>query len=544
MDIIVEITGAGGATNLQALTDVDTSGATSGQVLTYNGTRWVPTAAAGVTTLAALDDTNVAGIQDGEYLVWNATTARFEAGTAPGGSWGSITGTLSAQTDLQTALDAKANTVHSHVKADITDFNDADYATAAQGALAATAVQPGANVSSLVNDAGYITSIPSSALNDLTDVDTVTVAPLTGQVLKFNGTQWVPGNDDTSSGGGGSISELNDLNNVNVGTATLGDFLYYNGTTWLDKAIIKADITDFNESDYATSAQGLLANTAVQPGANVSSLVNDAGYLTTINLNTASDVTITSPTAGQVLKYNGTTWVDGSVDYSELTGVPTSFTPAAHTHSTVDITDLSSYTGLDVRYYTETEVNTLLSNKADTVHTHVKADITDFSDADYATAAQGALAVSALQNLVEDTTPQLGGNLDTNGFSIINNVAVNINGEKLYSVTASTTSATPVNAVSIPLTLGKRITFSLQGSATDSATGDTFGFLLSGCARNHAGTSALAGGTVLTEFKDVGATTWTITAIANDTTDNLEIQITGEAAHNLSWGFVLRTVEI
>lgn len=37
---------------------------------------------------------------------------------------------------------------------------------------------------------------------------------------------------------------------------------------------------------------------------------------------------------------------------------------------------------------------------------------------DYATAAQGTLADSALQDIVDDTTPQLGGNLDTNGNSV------------------------------------------------------------------------------------------------------------------------------
>jgi hypothetical protein len=37
-------------------------------------------------------------------------------------SWGGISGTLSNQTDLQNALNAKANTSHTHVKADITDF--------------------------------------------------------------------------------------------------------------------------------------------------------------------------------------------------------------------------------------------------------------------------------------------------------------------------------------------------------------------------------------------------------------------------------------
>jgi hypothetical protein len=37
-----------------------------------------------------------------------------EDGSSSGSAWGGITGTLSAQTDLQTALDAKAATSHNH----------------------------------------------------------------------------------------------------------------------------------------------------------------------------------------------------------------------------------------------------------------------------------------------------------------------------------------------------------------------------------------------------------------------------------------------
>jgi hypothetical protein len=46
---------------------------------------------------------------------------------------------------------------------------------------------------------------------------------------------------------------------------------------------------------------------------------------------------------------------------------------------------------------------------------------------DYATAVQGATADSALQDVVSDTTPQLGGNLDVNGNSIVSVSAGNIN---------------------------------------------------------------------------------------------------------------------
>lgn len=98
------------------ITNVVLTAPTNGQVLKYNGTNWV-------------NDTD-----------------------ATGGSptWGSITGTLSSQTDLQTALNGKANTSHTHAATDITSgtFADARVAQsnvtqhqAALGTEAATASQ-------------------------------------------------------------------------------------------------------------------------------------------------------------------------------------------------------------------------------------------------------------------------------------------------------------------------------------------------------------------------------------------------------------------
>lgn len=52
----------------------------------------------------------------------NADTITINAASGGGGSgvWGAITGTLSNQTDLQTALNGKANTSHTHAAADVT----------------------------------------------------------------------------------------------------------------------------------------------------------------------------------------------------------------------------------------------------------------------------------------------------------------------------------------------------------------------------------------------------------------------------------------
>lgn len=50
--------------------------------------------------------------------------------------------------------------------------------------------------------------------------------------------------------------------------------------------------------------------------------------------------------------------------WDNLSGKPSTFPPSTHNH--------------DDRYYTETEINTKLAGKANSLHTHKKADITDF----------------------------------------------------------------------------------------------------------------------------------------------------------------------
>ena len=47
---------------------------------------------------------------------------------------------------------------------------------------------------------------------------------------------------------------------------------------------------------------------------NVSAFTNDAGYLTTVALNDLSDVVITTPSANQVISYNGINWVNSSTN--------------------------------------------------------------------------------------------------------------------------------------------------------------------------------------------------------------------------------------
>jgi hypothetical protein len=81
--------------------------------------------------------------------------------------------------------------------------SEAGLATSAQGALADSATQPGDNVSTLTNNAGYLTTIDltGESIDELSDVDTSTVAPTEGQALLWDSTdgEWQPGDVASST---------------------------------------------------------------------------------------------------------------------------------------------------------------------------------------------------------------------------------------------------------------------------------------------------------------------------------------------------------
>lgn len=78
------------------------------------------------------------------------------AGGGGGGTWGSITGTLSAQADLNSALGGKAATSHTHTAANVTDFSEA-VDDRVNGLLVA-----GTNVTLAYNDTANTLTINSS----------------------------------------------------------------------------------------------------------------------------------------------------------------------------------------------------------------------------------------------------------------------------------------------------------------------------------------------------------------------------------------------
>ena len=208
-----------------------------------------------------------------------------------GTSWGSITGTLSNQEDLQEALNDKANasaveiiaenvdTINNTINSfgDIVTYDASAFATSEQGELADTALQPGDNISELVNDAEYATTSElSEGLSEKQD----------------------------------TISDLDTIRND-----------AQNGASAYSTIQSYGDIVTYDADNFATSAQGSLADTALQPNDNISELNNDAGYITSsaiptnyVTTDTAQSVTgtknftqinnVNNNTYGNIIIYN------------------------------------------------------------------------------------------------------------------------------------------------------------------------------------------------------------------------------------------------
>lgn len=149
---------------------------------------------------------------------------------------------------------------------------------------------------------------------------------------------------DNLKGSGGGSSTLSGLSDVSLSSPTSGDALVYNGSTWENETL----------ADVATSGSYAdLSNTPSIP-TKVSDLNNDSGFTATswnqiqqsgtkiaeidINgtttdvyaptgggassLSGLSDVTLTTPSNNQILRYNGSKWVN---DGERISGV----TPSA-----------------------------------------------------------------------------------------------------------------------------------------------------------------------------------------------------------------------
>ena len=371
---VLDESGGGGATIINGLNDVDTSTVppTDGQALVWDNTagQWEPGTVAGgggATTIDGLTDVDTTTVAptDGQALVWDNSNSQWEPGNVASNIEWNLTangttdyifagpGFAGTETDptiyvvrgqtykFTNAMGAHPFQIQSTQGTSGTVYNNGITNNGVSNGTLAWEVRMDApsilyyQCTSHALMAGTIYVLDegsgggATTIDGLTDVDTTSVAPTNGQVLVWDNTagQWEPGS--IPPGGATTIDALNDVDTSTV-APTDGQALVWDnansqwepgtvaGSNAVDSVnsqtgVVVLDADDIDDTSttnkFATAAQLTNADNAVQPTDSVSTL---------------NDVNTSGVSNGDVLSYNGTSWV------------PTSAPPANISSSSID----------------------------------------------------------------------------------------------------------------------------------------------------------------------------------------------------------------
>lgn len=151
----------------------------------------------------------------------------------------------------------------------------------------------------------------SVAIDDLTDV--VASSPSVGQVLQFDGSNWVPAS--VSGASPTSIDDLTDVDTTSAAPAT-GDALLWNNVSsnWEPGAVLQ----ELSVTDGASTFSVLPGtNLSLQAGTGLSATYNTVAkrvtYAIDAELGDLNGTGIVSPVVGDILYHSGTVWENSNL---------------------------------------------------------------------------------------------------------------------------------------------------------------------------------------------------------------------------------------
>ena len=323
------------------------------------------------------------------------------------------------------------------------------------------------SISTAKLDTGLQTQIGRILVTDDDD------SPTNGQILQYNTTdsEWkyadLPGSTVVTLGDVDSAALAD--NALLVYNSTAGEFQFESGATLRSTLGVDAAGTDnstdisissatsydyitlssgqvltINQVNLGTDVTGTLPVAHGGTGGTTASAARTALGLGTISTQDSDDVTITG---GNISGIVDLAIADGGTGASSVGAARTNLGVSIGSDvqawdqqlddiSALAVTDGNIIVGNGTTWVAESGATARASLGLGTAATTAATD--------YATAAQGATADSALQDLVEDLSPQLGGNLDVNGYSIVSVSAGNI------SITPDTTGKIVLDGLSWP----------------------------------------------------------------------------------------------
>lgn len=340
--------------------------------------------------------------------------------------------------------------IHTHGKGDIVDFRDEDYATAAQGLLADSAIQPGDNISELVNDAAYITApeAPVQSVAGRTGDVVLTVpdvgglqAALDEKIFYTDVIDELISTDPSvplSANQGRALKVL--IDNINAILAS--------DDTSLDEIQEIVDYIKQNREDLQDLSITNIAGLQAALDAKQATITGAASTMTSANL-TANRAMVTNGSgkgAASAVTSTELAYVSGvtSAIQTQINGKANT----SHTHAIADVTGLQA----------------ALDAKAATVHTHAISDVTGL---------QSALDSKAA-TVHTHTTDQVseGGRLYHTAARVLATVLAGFSTASSSAVTAADTILQAIGKIQGRLNLlGTAANANVTTTDTDTATG-------------------------------------------------------------------------
>jgi hypothetical protein len=449
----------------------------------------------GATTLDGLTDATVTTPSSAQILI-NDGAGQFQNRSVSGDATISSTGVMTIS----------SNAIGS---AEITD-----------GSIAIGDLATGSVNSTTIAD-GTVTSI-DIADGTVAAADLASMSATSGQVLKFNGTSWAPGADNTGGGGGGGGGSVT-LNNgeILIGDGTANAAAVLTGDATLTGGILTISndaITSVKVLDG--SLRGDDINDGSIEGADLSTMSATNGQVLTFNgtnwapatpttgsttLDGLTDATVATPAAGHVLINDGA----GQFQNRALSGDATvnatgTVTIASNAIGSAEITN-ASITGTDIAATTITA-----GNITDATITSAKMTTTGVTSGTYGNAT----------NIPQFTVDAQG---RVTGAS---NIALSTGATTLDGLTDATVTTPAAGHVLINDGAGQFQNRALSGDATVNSTGTVT------IASNAIGSAEISDGTVASA--DITNATITSTDIASETITSSNILNGTIAAADLS----------
>lgn len=207
--------------SINDLTDVNTSGAGNGYALVYSTviSKWIAQSPGSVATLGVIGDVNDTGKSNGKVLMYNGT------------KWTPVTLSESNITNLVTDLSQKAPLIHYHNISNLLDVSFVGTPSANSILSFSGTLGKWTNKILQISDINFLTSqlankaplIHTHLLGALQNVSTL--GAISGSVLGYNGTMWIP----QAPSGISSIGQIPDV--YLPGPLLNGQVLGYNSTT-------------------------------------------------------------------------------------------------------------------------------------------------------------------------------------------------------------------------------------------------------------------------------------------------------------------------